>query len=405
MRYDSGMARARTAADPDAGAAVEVQAPPERLRAAAARHDALVERVARRRAVRDALVADTRQAVTHVAMRMEALFDEVAALDRELHALLQALVDDPARSRSQRAEIARIYRSLEGDVILPRARPGARAGQAAPPPIDEPPPRRGRGARADEELASSRPRPAERGTLRALFRRLAEALHPDKVQDDRERARRTEVMKQVTVAYQEGDYARLVEIELAWASAPSDVAGAAGLDADELARRLAVKERAIAELEAQLAALEREIRKLRSSADGRLARAYAEHGGADGRLPDELEVAADVERMRAVRDFVVAFRDGAISFARFRAGPGPDDDSDGGDGGGGDGDSGALAELDDVFADVRAGLRGAPRELIAFLAELEQLARDPRIDPRDLLRAVQAAAHGAGVGPRRPRRR
>jgi uncharacterized coiled-coil protein SlyX len=399
------MARGRsTTADegpgPASGSAVEVQAPPARLAAAAARHDALVAKVARRRAVRDALVADTRQAVSQVAMRMHALVEEMRRLDGESHALLQALIDDPARSRSQRAELARIYRSLEGDVISARPRPGVRGRAGWDEPADEPPPRgRGRAARGHEPTGEpytpSRPRPAERGTLRALFRRLAEALHPDKVQDDGERARRTEVMKQVTVAYQEGDYARLVEIELAWAAAVPTI-DVAALDVDELARRIAVKERAIAELETQLAALERELRKLRASADGRLARAYAEHGGADGRLPDEREAAADLERMRAVRDFILDFRDGRISFARFREGPGPDDD---------DGLVDPLAdELDDVLADLRAELRGAPREVVAFVEELEQLARDPRIDPRAVLRAVQAAAHGAGVGPRRRRR-
>ena len=97
------MARSRTRASIVDVAAIAVQSPPERLRAAAARHDALVARVARRRAVRDALVSDTRAAVTQVAMRMQALAEEAEGLEREIHALMQALVDDPARSRSQRS--------------------------------------------------------------------------------------------------------------------------------------------------------------------------------------------------------------------------------------------------------------------------------------------------------------
>lgn len=384
QREPTAAARAASSSSAAAGP-VAVQAPPARLRAVIALHDTLVGKVRRRRAVRDALVTDTRTAVTQVAMRMHALVEEAHALDREIHALMQGLVDDAARSQGQRAELARIYEHLEGDVITRRPRGPARAGRGgAVADHDDAPPPRARGpasadAREAEAFTPSRPKPSERGTLRALFRRLAEALHPDKVQDEAERARRTEVMKQVTVAYQEGDFARLLEIELAWAAAPAALELAPELDGDELERRVAVKERAIAELQAQLAELEREIRRLRRSEDGQLARAYRVHGGADGRLPDEVDAQADVARMRAVRDFIAAFRDGEMSFARFRQGPGAADDAD---------DADDALEADDVLD-----------ELDAMLAAL----RRGGVDPRDLLRAVRAAAHGAGVGPRRRR--
>ena len=38
-------------------------------------------------------------------------------------------------------------------------------------------------------------------SLRGLFYRLADALHPDKVQDEGDKAQRTEVMKELTQAY------------------------------------------------------------------------------------------------------------------------------------------------------------------------------------------------------------
>lgn len=432
---DGSGPRSPTAADgavaPDA---LGVQEAPARLRAVIALHDQLLVRVARRRTVKDTLVADTRVAVTQVAMRMQGLVDEVRALDAELHQLLQALIADPARSPRQRAELEEIYRQLEGDVIRPRPRPTpapTAAGRAQDRSAADP-------AADDVPFTASRPRPAERGTLRALFRRLAESLHPDKVQDEDERARRTEIMKQITVAYQDGDYARLIEIERAWATtmaAPVDA-----VDADETARRIAVKERAIAELHTQLAALEREIRALRASSDVRLAREYQRHGGASGRMPDEIAADHELARMRAVRDFVVGFRDGAISFERFRLGPdGPevadddeidddlfgyppdddgaaDDDAPVGRGGADrdhpdDGHGGLEAELRAAFADVGPGfdaefLRVAPPELQRMVADLERMARAEGIDPRDILRAIQAAAAGAGVGPRpRGRRR
>ncbi|HXK17794.1 MAG TPA: J domain-containing protein, partial [Polyangiaceae bacterium] len=53
-------------------------------------------------------------------------------------------------------------------------------------------------------------------SLRDIFRNLARAVHPDRAGHDGERARRTEVMKEVTRAYEEGDLARLIEIESTW---------------------------------------------------------------------------------------------------------------------------------------------------------------------------------------------
>ncbi|HVV83663.1 MAG TPA: hypothetical protein VHE35_11370, partial [Kofleriaceae bacterium] len=300
-------------------------------------------------------------------------------------------------------------------------------------------------AELEAPLASSK-RPPERGTLRTLFRRLAEAIHPDKVQDEHERLRRTEVMKQVTVAYQDGDYARLIEIERTWVARVDDDGGVPD-EPDEVERRLAARERAIAELEAQLAELEREIRAVRASEDGKLAREARRADEVGGVTEVESEAAADVERMRAVRDFIVEFRDGGMTFERFRDGPGGSERSDpfgepyddGGDSPFGGVPPGFPPGFDpfagfppgfDPFAPSRAGRpgsgrspragagldpstgspfdaldgafeRAAPPEVVRLLADLERLARAEGVHPRDLLRAIRAAAYGAG--PRRRR--
>src|SRR5690606_36574923 len=75
----------------------------------------------------------------------------------------------------------------------------------------------------DGESGYSATKPSEKnsGLLRALFRKLAVALHPDKVQDAKERETLTSVLKEVTRAYESGDVARLVEIDRTWlAQAP-----------------------------------------------------------------------------------------------------------------------------------------------------------------------------------------
>ena len=115
--------------------------------------------------------------------------------------------------------------------------------------------RRGAGDdRGDTQQPSARrPQEGDRGAIRGLFRRLAEALHPDRVQDEQDKATSTEVMKQIAVAYHAGDFARLVEIERTWAASGAPLATD---DEGELGRRLATMERANEELRKQLRAIE-----------------------------------------------------------------------------------------------------------------------------------------------------
>lgn len=51
-------------------------------------------------------------------------------------------------------------------------------------------------------------------SIRAVYRKLASALHPDREPDDTERARKTALMQQVNQAYEKNDLLRLLELQL-----------------------------------------------------------------------------------------------------------------------------------------------------------------------------------------------
>jgi hypothetical protein len=132
-------------------------------------------------------------------------------------------------------------------------------------------------------------------------------------------------MKQVTVAYHDGDFARLVEIERTWARS----GGVAATDHDaEIDQRFAALVRANDELRKQLRTIDRELRALRRSGDARLARDLRRDREAGetpcvtGDLDDELAT------LRRVHDFVRRFRDGEMSLAEFLDGPDADDDEE-----------------------------------------------------------------------------
>ncbi len=70
---------------------------------------------------------------------------------------------------------------------------------------------------AKQQAAEARREAEQRSTGKALqdvYRALAKALHPDREQDPVERARKTEVMREVNVAYEAKDLLRLLELQL-----------------------------------------------------------------------------------------------------------------------------------------------------------------------------------------------
>jgi hypothetical protein len=135
-----------------------------------------------------------------------------------------------------------------------------------------------------------------------LFRRLADLLHPDKVQDEGEKVRRTEVMKQVTQAYQSGDYGRLVEIEQNQGAA---LERASAFESDDYEKELLATNQA---LQKQSRELDKKLRALRAESAGDVEQA--------------LEQAKQIVGvLRSIHDFVARFRDGKIDFQTFMAGP------------------------------------------------------------------------------------
>jgi hypothetical protein len=200
----------------------------------------------------------------------------------------------------------------------------------------------------DSAAAAKRPAAKSASSLRDIFRRLAVAIHPDRSQTDEDRDHRTEAMKEVTRAYQDGDLARLLELENAWlAEEKAPVA-----THDETERRCANLERTNRELKKQLREIESELRELKSS----LPVLAADHLGLRGKDSADrvetliAETKVSVDGLHQLRDFARSFVDGKITLDEFMVGP------DGGAGRAEDDDDMDLADLDafldDIFSEV-----------------------------------------------------
>ncbi len=271
-------------------------------------------------------------------------------IDREVHGLFAAILTRPNLKRKDRRLIQDLYQALQLEGIL-TAGPspdddifgfdngsGAKswdsdAGEFPPSPDptgESPPARRAAGSTA--------------AAIRDLFRRLANAIHPDKAQDGDSRERRTEVMKEVTRAYQDGDLARLIELEKVWLT---DASPDPGSDEDETERRCASLEQTNRELKRQLKELDAQMRELRRSDPAEFVTALGlggKRGDAQlGGLLATLE--SEVQALRETRELVQSFVEGKITLAELVAGPAtgqpeePDDEPE-------------LGDLDDFLIDI-----------------------------------------------------
>lgn len=253
--------------------------------------------------------------------RMAPIVERQRALEAELVALFEELLVPGRLSVRARSQMARLRRSLELQGLLSPSSgfdDDESEGEPEREPDDdygaEPPPRRGSGqARSPgagnrPEVAGARQAGQERRSLRDIFRNLARAIHPDQARHEGERVRRTEVMKQVTRAYEDGDLARLIELENAWQSERSLAEG----DSEARSREL---ERLNRELLDQLRDVTRELRDAkRDLRDASLS------------YPSEelFELASfELDELEAIRDAVRRFRDGKLSLSDLMRGPLP----------------------------------------------------------------------------------
>jgi len=254
----------------------------------------------------------------HTAMveKLSPLVTRYEAVRAELRALFEQLLEPGRLSASAAKKVAGVRRTLERQGVL---------DAPDPPPVDdadwESPGRPGqsrpspgaRGAsqndfsRREVDSAEQRGQGKDQESLRTVFRRLVAASHPDRASHEAERQERTAVMKQATQAYEQGDLARLLELEQAWqrreALPPS---GSAEARCREL-------ETVIAELSAQAKQLQSELREAKRQLKSTLVDETVDEAFREAR--------EEIEQLEVMRDFVLGFRDGKISLSRFVAGP------------------------------------------------------------------------------------
>jgi hypothetical protein len=290
-----------------APSSLSIAEPSQRVTALRRERDRLLKQIAAKKKELSRARAKTSDALGRMGERMGPLLAQRRDLEEEVHACFAQLLSAKG-SRRQRASILLMYESLQAGGFI-----GYRAVSPETTDFafdDDPPERSGGGYSA--------PQPGQAPTLRSLFKRLTVALHPDRVQHDDEKARRTQLMKEVTRAYEQGDLARLLELERLWCSAGAEVSAP-----DRETELIAALERTVRELKAQLRSVLDELRALRRSDEFHAAKGFrqAQDAGVDPLVEVLEETETVVQVLREVRDLALAFSAGKIAFAEFFAGP------------------------------------------------------------------------------------
>jgi hypothetical protein len=304
---------------------LRLQQPAEALSALLRERGRLLKKIALKRQELEQEGETIRSTMQTLMNKMQILVIERNQLVDEVHRLFDELLAEGRLSKSVRKKVSAVYQiikessdfePLDFDEVAHSAdterSPGCSASDTnGVGPTPQPGP-----AAASARHAGGQP---GNESLRGLFRRLTMALHPDRVQHEGEQKRRTDVMKEVTRAYEDGDFARLIEIEQQWMTGGHIESGTN----DEAAKRMAL-ERTIKELQSQLKAVTSELRVVRLSSPLRELFGNNRRRRANDQGPIDAMVASaneDLERMRQMRDFVRAFSERKISLAEFMRGP------------------------------------------------------------------------------------
>ena len=315
-------------------ATLVVQKEPQRLAALLHEHRQLLSKIQQKKKectrllerIESALFAGRREGLPMV--------EELRVLDQQLHSIFAELLACQQPRKTQKI-VRAVYHHLQACGQLS---PAMSAEDLADEQDPESPSGAGGAAGDAEDAEDELPPEATGGTtakrtseqsggpsLRGLFHRLAEALHPDKVQDPQQKAERTELMKDLTQAYHAGDLARLIELERTWLLAAdlAQDAAAGALQGDELERRCGRLEATNRALRSQLDEVKKELRTLRRSPQaGFLAEMRSL---ARGSKRDPVEVWLDILReqradLRELLAFVVSYRDGEIDIYELQRG-------------------------------------------------------------------------------------
>ena len=292
-------------------------------------HQSLLKQIKKKRTELNNFVEKMRSLATEVFHRVSPNMKTMAELDAEIHALFAEILNTRKMGKQTQKNIQSLYRSLQMGGIISYKHIEEEKENDDNEELDElfedndsqeNHQRRRQFWEAEQDSESPTvARTDESRKIRQTFLRLAEIFHPDKVKDNETQMTHTEIMKEINKAYQDGDLARLLEIERKYEVGET----IDNNSEDDLSRRCRNIEQHNQILKNQYEKLKQELRLAKNTPEGSMVADYkkAAKQGIDC-IELMLEtIQSQTKIVAEIRDFVQDFKDKKITIKEFLAGP------------------------------------------------------------------------------------
>jgi hypothetical protein len=293
-------------------------------------HQSILKQIKRKRTELHNFVERTRSLATEVVHRANPSFQKIAQLDQEIHTLFETIFSTRKFGKQTLKKIQAVYHQLQLAGII-SIKPDTNQLGAEPneefAPMEEEfsaqtteNPHQHQQWQAQETTSfGAGARTETQQKIRSTFLRLAEIFHPDKVKDSDKQKYYTEIMQEINIAYQEGDLARLLEIE-----SRQQVGEAVNLNnEDDLTRKCRHLEQQNQILLAQYENLKQELRKAKNTPEGAMVASSrkAAKQGIDAVAGMVEAIESQIQAVSQIRDFVKDFQQQKLTIQEFLAGP------------------------------------------------------------------------------------
>jgi hypothetical protein len=254
-------------------------------------NEKLLKKISKKRQELDGFVSEVEEVGREMFTRGSVFMSKIQELDQEIHQIFTKIFDTRKMGKHTALMVEHVYfylQSSQAISINPKRRPKSfleemlgldpNFDDSEDEPEELQDDTKGSGSRgfggtydnSDEEPEPGKIDREEARKIRQTFLRLASVFHPDKLPDESKQAEYEEVMKEVNVAYQRGDLARLLEIEKQY-----QVGETIDLNnADDLTVRCHQLDRENELLKEQQVSLQKEMREIKKSHPGQMLAEY-----------------------------------------------------------------------------------------------------------------------------------
>ncbi|PZO35522.1 MAG: molecular chaperone DnaJ [Pseudanabaena frigida] len=282
----------------------------------------LIKQIETNRTKLNSLNDSIKEVSIQIAQRVAPFRRRILELDEKIHTVFQEIFTGRKLGKKSRKDIETVYYQLQSDgIISPKNLPmESDTFESDEDSEDEANWDEYKG-RSHQNVLEDIPKPDrdELKKIRQLFLRLADSFHPDKVTDEAEKEYRTEIMKEINIAYQDGDLARLLEIEK-----QQELGAIIDRDSsDDLTRHCAKVEAENTYLKDQLETLKRQLKLTKKTQQGEMTAVFkkiTKYGG-DPIGEALLEFETQISVIEQMHQFVVDLRDRRITVKDFLRGP------------------------------------------------------------------------------------